>query len=71
MENLPLSKAEINFVVECHCPNCGGWNKYQQLSAIHTNTKHFFNNPEKKDYTFSVKCNRCDKSFNLKGFRFV
>lgn len=66
------AKAEINMQVECRCTNCGEWNRFQPLSAVHGNMKAVLSRDKTdKEWKVTAKCSRCDKLFDITSFAFV
>lgn len=63
MDN-PKVPGVINFVVEVRCPHCSNINRFQQLSAVHSNMKSQL---MKKSDTmdFEGKCMTCEKKFQV------
>jgi phage FluMu protein Com len=66
MNQLPQVLAAINFTVEIRCPNCQNLNKYQSLTAVHTNVKNFLKKEEKPaEWSVDGRCESCDKWFKI------
>jgi phage FluMu protein Com len=61
---MPQVPGVISFVVEVRCPHCQNMNRFQPLSAVHSNIKTSF--LKKADsVNFAAKCMTCEKPFQV------
>lgn len=66
MSQLPQVMAGLNFTVEVRCPVCQNLNKFQSLTAVHSNIKNYLKKADKPaEWSVDGRCESCDKWFKI------